>query len=107
MRRAALDPVAALAAVLGLAMLLVYVVLMRAQGDRPLVWVLTALLVASVSAGYGAATGSPHRRAALLGAGLVFVTLGILAILSIGLPILVAGALCLFSVARRTRARTV
>jgi len=99
--RIRVDLVAGAAAVLAIAMAVVYVRLMHHQGDRPLWWVLGALVAGASGAGYGAfATGRP-RTAALVGAGVVLFALGVLAILSIGLPILLAGALSLVASLRR------
>ena len=99
--RSRLDPFAAVAAVLALGMAGVYLWVMRLESDRPVAWFLAALLLGAGAAGYGASTGSPHRGAALILAGVVLAAMGVLAIFSIGLPVLAAGALCLFSAAIR------
>lgn len=95
-----IDLVAAAGAVVAAVMAAVYVAVIRQQGDRPLPWVLAVLLGAAVAAGYGARTSSAHRRPALLCAGVLLVLLGVLALLSIGLPIIVAGGLCLAAAVR-------
>jgi hypothetical protein len=94
------DLLAASAALLAVAMTWVYVRVMHDQGDRPLVWVQVILIGSAVLATYGASLAAVRRRAALVAAGVGLVVLGFLAILSIGLPILVAGALALASSAR-------
>lgn len=99
--RSRLDPFAVAAAVLALGMAVVYLWLMHLESDRPVAWFLAALLLGAGAAGYGASTGSPHRGAALILAGVVLAVLGVLAMFSIGLPVLAAGALCLFSAALR------
>ena len=95
-----LDVLAAVAAVLAVAMTAVYLALLRQEQDRPLPWVLLVLALGAAGSGYGAVVAWPHRRAALWSAGLLLAALGAVAILSIGLPILVAGILCLVAAAR-------
>jgi FtsH-binding integral membrane protein len=70
-----------------------YVGVMRSQGDTPLAWVLVVLGLGVVLAAYGAMGRMPYRRPALFVGGALLVALGVLAILSIGLPILLAGVL--------------
>ena len=101
MSRTRIDLVAAAAAVLAVAMAVVYVRLMAQQGDRPLWWVLAVLLAGAGAAAYGALATGVRRTTALVGAGVVLFALGVLAILSIGLPILLAGALSLVAALRR------
>lgn len=103
MSRPRLDTDAAVAAALVLVMMVVYLWRMRQESDEPVAWFLAALVLGAAAAGYGAYTDSPRRGAALLLAGFVLAAVGMLAILSIGLPILVAGALCLRAAARSTR----
>jgi len=99
--RSRLDPFAVTGSVLALGMAVVYLWLMQLESDRPVAWFLAALLLGAGAAGYGAVRASPHRDAALILAGVVLTTLGVLAIFSIGLPILAAGALCLSSAVLR------
>lgn len=106
MRQARLDGVALAGSVLALAMLVVYLSVIRQEDDQPAAWAVAALVLGAGAAGYGAVRTAPGRRAALLLAGLGLVVLGVLAILSIGLPILFAGALCLVAALRQRRART-
>lgn len=106
MSRGRLDPIAVTAAVLALGMLVVYLSIMWQQDGQPAVWVVAVFVVAAAAAGYGAVVTSRYRRASLLLAGLVLLVLGVLAILSIGLPILAAGALCLIAAARQRPAPT-
>lgn len=98
-----LDALALAAAVLALAVLLGYLAIMRQESDVPAAWFVAALVLGSALAAYGANTGAHHRRAALLLAGLMLAVVGVLAILSIGLPILVAGVLCLVAAARSSQ----
>ena len=101
MTRTRIDLVALAAAVLAVAMAVVYVQLMAGQGDRPLWWVMVVLLGGAAACTYGAFATGVRRTTALVGAGAVLVVLGVLAILSIGLPILVAGAVSLLAALRR------
>lgn len=104
MTRRNLDLSAVAAVTLSLAMLLVYLWIMSMESEPPAYWFVAALIVGTVGAGYGAPADSPNRLAALLAAGGVLMAAGLLAILSIGLPILVAGVLCLIAAARHVSA---
>ena len=101
MRRHPFDFVAVAAALLALAMLAAYTAIMRQQDDGPAGWVVVVLAVGALGAAYGSVTGAPYRRAALVVAAVVLAGLGLLAILSIGLPILLASGLCLVAALRR------
>jgi hypothetical protein len=100
MRWPRIDLLALAAAVLAVAMAVVYARLMDEQGDRPLWWVLAVLLVGAGGAVYGAVTTGVRRTTALVASGVLLFLLGVLAILTIGLPILLAGALCLVAALR-------
>lgn len=93
------DATAAVAATLGLIMIVVYAWLLAAEGDTPVLWYLVALVVATVLTGYGALLTAPRRRTALITAGVLMVVLGLLGIFSIGAPILIAGVLALAAAA--------
>jgi hypothetical protein len=95
-----LDPLAAAVAAVACAMAAWYVVLMRAQGDRPVTWALSAMLAGTVLAGYGAGRTLPYRRAALAAGGAALAVVGLLAILSIGAPLVLAGGTALLRAAR-------
>ena len=96
MRHARWDPFAATASALALTMLLVYLwVIRQQQEEAPAAWAVAALIVGAVAAGMGAVVAFPYRRACLAVAAVVLILLGLLAILTIGLPILVAGTLCI------------
>ena len=101
MGRGRLDAVAVAASVLAVAMVVVYLAVIRQQEGEPAVWAVAVLVGGAAAAAYGAAGSAPYRRAALVFAGLALMSLGVLAILSIGLPILVAGALCLIAAMRQ------
>jgi hypothetical protein len=94
-RRIAWDRLALLASLLCAATGVGYVWLIEHQGDQPVAWFLSGLVVSMLLAVYGAATAVPMRTAALTISGTVLVVLGILGLPSIGLPVLVAGALVL------------
>jgi len=99
-----LDLFAVSAGVISLLMIWVYVALMYGQGDQPRGWVIAVLVLGTGSAAYGAARGMPYRQVALgVAAGLLGV-LGLLAILSIGAPILLAAGLALVAFARSVAA---
>lgn len=96
MRQARWDPFAAAASVLAFTLLVVYLWVIRQQQDEPpAVWAVAALVVGAAAAGVGAVVAFPYRRASLAGAALLLILLGLLAILTIGLPILLSGALYL------------
>ena len=83
-----------------------YVRLMDAEGDSPRAWFLGGLVVASVLAGYGAVRSAPRRAEAIAVSGVVLVSFGLLAIFSIGLPILIAGMVAI-AFALKTREEVV
>jgi hypothetical protein len=95
------DVLALAASAIALPMAGVYVAVVRAQGDgSPARWVVAVLVLAGLAAGYAAPRSSPGRLVVLSGAAVLLGGLGLLAVLSVGPPILVAGALCLVSVLR-------
>jgi len=100
MSRARLDLLAVVSAAVALTMAVVYVAIIRQQGESPVPWFLAALLLGAGAAGYGARRSAPRRGAALLAAGVLLLAMGMLAILSIGFPILVAALGCLVAAAR-------
>lgn len=102
------DPLATASALLAVLVLAGYVGLIRQQGDPPVPWYVAGLAGAAVLSGYGVRRAAPARRWALAGSGVVLAALGLLALLSIGLPLLVAGGLALVAAVRgRRRERTV
>ena len=96
------DLVAASAAVIALLMAAAYLALIGAQGGPAALWFVAGLAVSAALAGYGARRAAPRRTPALAVAGAILVALGLLGILSIGLPILAAGVLALIAAARAT-----
>jgi len=101
MARIRIDIIGVAASVLALAMCFVYLSVMRQQEGEPAAWAVATLIGGAAAAAYGAVRTAPYRRAALMLSGLALVALGVLAILTIGLPILLAGALCLVAAARQ------
>ena len=96
MRQARWDPFAATASALALIMLLVYLWVIRQQQEGVLAaWAVAALIVGAAAAGLGAVVAFPYRRCFLGLAAVLLILLGVLAILTIGSPILVAGILCI------------
>lgn len=82
-----------------------YARLMRSQGDSPLLWVLAILLSAAVLAGYAASRSAPRRVEAIAASGVVLMSLGFLAMFSIGLPILLAGVVAVAFAAQTSGSR--
>jgi hypothetical protein len=73
---------------------------MRAEGDTPVLWFLSGLVIAVILLGYGAHRDAGRRRPALTLAGVDLLGLGILALASIGFPLVCAGVLALISAGR-------
>jgi hypothetical protein len=95
-----IDALPLVAAAIALVMAWLYVLLVHSQGEEPAGWVVLALVGAGLGAAYGTSRTAPRRRAVLGVCAAVLGALGLLALLSVGLPILVAAALCLVAVAR-------
>jgi hypothetical protein len=102
-RRAAWDRLALIASLLCAITGVGYVWLIEQQGDRPVAWFLSGLVVGVLLAIYGAATAAPLRTAALMISGTILVVLGFLGISSVGLPVLGAGVLILAAGVRSRR----
>lgn len=87
-------------------MAIAYVWLIETQGDGPEVWFPGRLLLAAALAG-AAIPSLPRRAEATAVSGAVLIAFGILAIFSIGLPLLVAGVLAIvFAANTREEARS-
>ncbi len=95
-----LDLAPLMAAVVAVVMAFVYVRVVSGQDGEPLPWVLAILGVGVLSCAYGASMAAPHRQVVLVGSAIVLGVLGLLAILTIGLPILAAGGLALLGASR-------
>jgi hypothetical protein len=94
------DPFAVVAVVLALVMTGVYLRVIESQEGDPALWYVGMLVVGAAAAGVGALRTAPHRRLVLLGAGLLLGAAGVLGLLTIGLPVLVAGGLSIVSATR-------
>ena len=78
----------------------VYLRVVDEQDGTPAAWFVVALLLGAVGAAYGAVRAAPHRRAVLVAAGVVLCAAGVLGILTVGLPVVLAGGLCLVAAVR-------
>src|SRR5690349_11564967 len=99
-RRNGGDLLAAIAGVIALITIVFYVGLIRQQDGQVAAWFLAGLAIAALLSIYGVARAAPGRRAALVVSGVMMVALGLLGILSIGIPILGAGVLALVAAYR-------
>ena len=77
-----------------------YIDLIRRQEGHVAVWFVAGLATAALLSIYGVARAAPVRRLALAASGAVMAVLGLLGILTIGLPILVAAVLAFIAAAR-------
>jgi hypothetical protein len=97
-----LDLLALSASALAAAVTLLYLFLVATENGTPSWWALCVLVVGIGGAGYAVRLAVPYRRVALVVSAVALLALGYLALLSIGLPLLLAGAFC---VAAALRAR--
>jgi hypothetical protein len=100
-----LDLLPMTACVLALAVTVLYLLLVRLERGDPTVWAVVILVVSVGGTAYASARRAPLRRAVLVACALGLAALGYLAILSIGLPLLLAAALCVSAVLRGRPAR--
>jgi hypothetical protein len=94
------DLLALAASVLTLAVTGLYLAVLHSQQGSPAWWALTVLVVGFVGTAYAVRPARAHRRTALVLSAVGLLGLGLLALLSIGLPLLVAGALSVAAAAR-------
>jgi len=87
---------AAVSAAIALVMNGVYLWLIHQQGDSPAIWFVAGLAVATLLAVYGALRAE-RRRPVLIASGVLLLGLGLVAILTIGLPIVLAGLLAIIA----------
>jgi len=83
---------AGLAALLGVGVLVAIVQITGDQGGSPAGWYIALLVLAIIGLGYGA-TGGPRRATVLTSTSVLTLVLGLLGVFSVGLPLLLAGAL--------------
>ena len=86
---------AAAVTVIAAVMMAIYVWLMYQQGDQPVAWFIAALGTAIALGAIATVSTTRRRRVTLTICGLILVALGLLGILTIGLPLLIAGTLAL------------
>lgn len=98
--RARLDLLALAAAAITAVMLVIYLVLTMGESGEPAVWVIGLLLIGALGAGYAVRRHAAGRRGALILATVALAVVGLLGILTIGLPLLVAAALCVVAATR-------
>jgi hypothetical protein len=99
------DLLSVTACALALAVVVLYLVVMSEQDEDPVVWAVTILLGAVAGTAYAARRSAPVRRFVLVLCALGLFALGLLAIFSVGLPILLAAALCLAAAVRGRSAK--
>jgi hypothetical protein len=98
--RKRLDLLAAIAAAITLTMVGFYIGLIGQEDGQVAAWFVAGLAAAALLSIHGAVRGTPRRGLALAVSGVALAVLGLLSILSIGLPILGAGVLALVAAAR-------
>jgi hypothetical protein len=98
-------PWAAASAAIALLMNGVYLWLVHQDGNPPAIWFAAGLAVAGLLAGYGALRTGPGRRPALIASGVLQLGLGLVGILTIGLPIILGGLLAVVAAGRLGDAR--
>jgi hypothetical protein len=86
---------AVVVATIALADTVLYVFVMRSQNDSPRAWFVGALGVAIALAVYAAVAAARVAPRALAAAGLLLIVLGVVGILSIGMPLVVAGGVAI------------
>jgi len=99
------DALALAAAATAAATTWAYVAVVHSQGNDPAGWVLVALVAGALGAGYASRRTAPGRLTVLGVSSVLLGLLGLAAILSIGLLVLLAGGLCLLSLVRSLSAR--
>ena len=90
---------AAVAALLAAAVTVAAVLIPRSQGNSPAWWFIALVLSATAALGWCATTPTP-RRGVLLGASGLLQVLGVLAVFSVGLPLILAAAIGLLAALR-------
>jgi hypothetical protein len=77
-----------------------YLHLINEQGNEPAMWFPIGLAVAAVTALYAARRQSLRRAGALRLSAAMLIVLGVLALWSVGLPLLIAGVVALYAADR-------
>ncbi|MGA8209444.1 MAG: hypothetical protein WB441_16560 [Nocardioidaceae bacterium] len=94
------DPAALAACLLVLAWTGLYLFLVIAAGEAPPTWVVVVLAAVTLGTGYAARRVAPWRRMVLLVCAVGLGALGWVALLTIGMPLLLAAALCVLAFVR-------
>lgn len=76
-----------------------YLRLIDSQGNEPVAWFVVGLVLAAAAACYGAWRDAPQRGSALNASGIILVVLGLLGLMSVGLPLLIAGVIAFYAAA--------
>lgn len=92
-RSARVNGAAVVVAVITVTMAVAYVRIIKSQGNSPLLWVLAVLALAAGLAVYAANARARLAPVSLAIAGMLLLVMGVLGIFSIGLPLLIAGAI--------------
>ncbi|HEX8631858.1 MAG TPA: hypothetical protein VF755_27170 [Catenuloplanes sp.] len=100
-RHSGWDVLAAVSAAIALVMIGAYVAVIGQEGGQVAIWFLAGLAVAALLSIYGVVRAAPRRRLALAVSGVTMAVLGLVSILSIGVPILGAGVLSLVAAGRQ------
>ena len=99
---------AALAAILGFALVSIYVTVMVSEGNNGVAelapWVLAMLVPAFLSLSAWSIDADRSARVLLLGAAIIFLAIGVLSIFSLGIGFLLAGFVALFAANELPRA---
>lgn len=80
---------------------MLYVQIIHAQGNDPLVWVVALLALAAVLSLVSAAPPASHSAVAMGAAAVPLFIVGLLGILSIGLPLVLAGSFAIAKAIQR------
>jgi hypothetical protein len=100
-----LDLLALAASLIALTMTALYLLLVLSEGNDPTAWAVVGLVGSGLGAAYAARQRARGRRAVLTVCALVLGALGYVALLSVGMPRILAAALCAAAVLRGRPAR--
>jgi hypothetical protein len=95
-----IDLLALSASLLAMAVTVLYLFLVTTGDGTPAWWALVVLVVGAAGSGYAVRLKASRRRPALVVSAVGLLALGYLAILTIGLPLLLAGAFCVAAALR-------
>ena len=95
-----LDLFALGASLIALTMTALYLLLVITEGGTPTMWAVWTLVGSGLGAGYASSRQSRGRRFVLTLCALALGALGWLALLTVGMPLLLAAALCVTAIMR-------